>query len=487
MTYRAKLIIAICAVSVLTLAALMINRMLLVEEILFERAQTRLVSAGGVFSREIIDDLVQDRIERVRDALGFLASQKRISLALIYDQNGIVRSASDERFVGLPVPYHDGQQRLGDEQVLIQSFPLLDHDVSFGTLQLALSLEQMHRDLVVLFIWSAVLSVLMLVFIIGVSWKLSGRLLKPLEAMRQAAEGIARGDFSREILVQSQDVIGALGRSFNHMAHELDDMTRHLQERIDEATAKLAAANALLTEKKQELERGNRRLVELDRMKTEFLSIVSHDLRNPLTAVIGLADSMQRMPLSEEKRMHYLDMIKSEGVRMTDIIEAYLDITKIESGGIRLLKKLTDVAKLCADSVRAIKMTSGVHVELDFPESMPTVKVDPDRMRQVIVNIVDNAIKVSPPTGHVTVSGKALPDAVQISVEDEGPGISPEERDRIFEKYYRSEDRHNVYKGRGLGLAIARGIIEMHGGKIWAEEGNNGGARMVLSLPRTEA
>lgn len=241
-----------------------------------------------------------------------------------------------------------------------------------------------------------------------------------------------------------------------------------------------------ITEKK----RYEQRLKELDKMKSDFVSNVSHELRTPLTSIKGSVDNMLdgiTGPLSE-KQMRYLTRIKSNADRLARLINDILDLSKIEAGKIDLRPaslSLLSLTQEVTESVRPVAAEKLISLEVATPDPHITAWADRDKVTQVLMNLISNAVKFSPSHGKVTVAIQRNGDQwVQISVIDTGPGIAPEEAGKIFDKFYQiaHADKQKT-RGTGLGLAISRSLVELHGGKIWVETEVGKGSAFSFTLP----
>jgi signal transduction histidine kinase len=234
-----------------------------------------------------------------------------------------------------------------------------------------------------------------------------------------------------------------------------------------------------------ELDKKNRELEKLDKLKSEFVSMVSHELKTPLTSIVGFASTLTNLHLSDEQRTKYLNIIESEGKRLGSLVKEYLDFSMIEMGALPMPKVLSNIQLLIMDTLESLPPHQNIPFELNFPGGFPEVMANKDRIRQVLINIIDNIFKYSPGGSSVKISGADQGDCISISIQDEGPGIPQNELEKIFERYYKvkEQDRQST-KGAGLGLAIAKGIIEDHHGKIWAESELGKGTRFWFSLPK---
>jgi signal transduction histidine kinase len=264
---------------------------------------------------------------------------------------------------------------------------------------------------------------------------------------------------------------------------------RRLQESASQLEVKVHARTAELEATYRELADSHARLRELDRLKSDFLGNVSHELRTPLAAVKGYVDNLLdgvAGPLTDKPR-HYLGRVRDNAERLSRMVSDLLDLTRIEAGKIELLPQalpLTDVVCDAIDGLRHVAVARGVRVTVDL-QPCPAVWADPDKVHQVIANLLANAIKFSPPGAEVVVTARA--DAgglVRLAVEDAGPGIPAGERERVFDKFYQvGRVEGERLPGTGLGLTIARHLVELHGGRIWVEDAASSGATFVVLLP----
>lgn len=240
-----------------------------------------------------------------------------------------------------------------------------------------------------------------------------------------------------------------------------------------------------VTEKK----RYERRLKELDKMKSDFVSNVSHELRTPLTAIKGSVDNMLDGLTGDlnEKQSRYLVRIKSNTDRLARLINDLLDLSKIEAG-IKLKSTnlgLVTIAREVAESLGPVAAEKFISFEIKCAENDLTVWADPDRISEVLTNLLGNAIKFTPTNGTVTLSlQRNGTQWVKVSVADTGPGIPSEEANRIFDKFYQvTQAEKQKAVGTGLGLSITKALVEMHGGKIWLESGGGRGSIFSFTLP----
>jgi signal transduction histidine kinase len=236
-----------------------------------------------------------------------------------------------------------------------------------------------------------------------------------------------------------------------------------------------------IQEKSRQLESANNRLKELDRLKSDFVANVSHELRTPLTAIKGAVDLVLQEvagPLTD-KQTHYLKRVRSNTQHLAGLINDLLDLSKIESGKIELHTNRISLDRLVrevVETLRPVAAEKAIALELVDNESSVFVRADRDKLNQVLINLIGNAVKFTPTHGQVTVAASRNGNGyVQLSVTDTGPGISPAEREKIFDKFYQvAEAGAGKPKGTGLGLAICKALVELHGGQIWVESAHSG-------------
>lgn len=221
----------------------------------------------------------------------------------------------------------------------------------------------------------------------------------------------------------------------------------------------------------------------LERLKQDYLSLISHDLRNPLTAILFLSDLVEhRMEAHGEAESRLLlQKVQREAERMETMIAELLDSARIDAGGLVLLRTETDLLDLVA-TIRGRLGPAECRVHVDVDEAIPPAAVDPAQVERVIVNLITNALKYSPGDSPVTIRLERAPDEVRISVIDHGRGIARDDLLHVFDRYFRVSQGNNV-PGVGLGLYISRMIVEEHGGRIWAESTLGTGSVFTFTLP----
>jgi two-component system, NtrC family, sensor histidine kinase GlrK len=266
---------------------------------------------------------------------------------------------------------------------------------------------------------------------------------KPITIMRKKTRDIAKGLYSRQIKLSSLPEMNELAADFNDMC---------------------------------------RKLMETDRIKSDFFSLMSHELRTPLTSIKEgtnlLLEGMGGVINDKQKKL--LTIIKEESNRLINLVNSILDLSKMEAGMAEYRFVQADVIPLIDKTLTEIEpiiKAKNITMEVLTPQDIPHLRIDPERILQALRNLIGNAIKFSPKRGTIRIQAVRKQTTVEISVSDSGPGISSEELQRIFDKF------QSPKMGTGLGLAIVKNIIQSHGGKIWAESTPGKGSTFIFSLP----
>ena len=278
---------------------------------------------------------------------------------------------------------------------------------------------------------------------------------------------------------------------------ETEFREKRLKGEVEAATRELAQTNERLIERVKELkslygelQKRVQELTNANRAKDEFLSVVSHELRTPLTSLSGFLSVLldeEAGPLNEQQRK-FLTICKTSGTRLNGLISDLLDISRIESG--RLHLDMTecptyDVLEKCIDAAKPAARAKALQLRLHANINLPSVWGDAARIRQVIDNLISNAVKFTDQGGEIDVTAEEKGDFIQVSVRDTGPGLTPEEQARVFEAFYQADtSNRRTAAGTGLGLAICRGIIVMHGGQLNVSSEKGKGATFTFIIPR---
>lgn len=230
------------------------------------------------------------------------------------------------------------------------------------------------------------------------------------------------------------------------------------------------------------------RFKEAEDLQTTFISVISHELKTPLALITGYAETLDRHDIRwDSDTVHEcLAVIRDESKRLNRLIEDLLDAARIEAGALKLRMSYVRLNQLVATTVDALRPLEPDHTfELDFPTDLPAVRGDPERLRQVVRNLLNNAVKYSPGGGVIRVGGHVERNQVHVFVADEGPGIPANEQDLLFERFARGSAARDS-SGTGLGLYLSKAIIDAHGGAIWVESALGQGATFHFALPLDE-
>ena len=279
----------------------------------------------------------------------------------------------------------------------------------------------------------------------------SSTLTRPIKRMNRAARNIAKGSYGDKIPVRGRDEIAQLTESFNLMS--------------------------------QNLERN-------DKLRSGFVANVSHELRSPLTSMQGFAQGMLDGTIPEEERGKYLHIIVDESRRLNKLIHELLDLSMLDAGSFPLHKTDFDVNELIRRIIiRYIDKLedNGIELDLDFRQEYCYVTADADRIQQVLVNLIDNAIRYTPEGGTLRIWTHTSEDRVHVSIADSGSGISPDDLPYIFERFYKADHAHSDKSGTGLGLSIVKSIIDQHGQDIHVQSQLGKGTAFVFTLERGQA
>jgi signal transduction histidine kinase len=228
----------------------------------------------------------------------------------------------------------------------------------------------------------------------------------------------------------------------------------------------------------------------LEAAKSDFIATVSHELRTPMTAVLGAAKTLLRddIQLSPERRQQLLEMIGAQGTRLTQITEEVLLANRLDRGDLRIDSERVDLAELVRHAVDAMReqLPESVSLSADLAANGDAAAVgDRDRIEQVLVNLIDNAIKYSPDGGEVTVTTSPSASSVRVEVADHGMGIPAGEQESVFEKFYRADPQHrSMPGGTGLGLYICRELVQRMGGTIGVHSTPGEGSTFYFELPK---
>lgn len=475
--YRAKLLLAILAVSLPLFVWSEIDQWMVMQRFAYNLLIDR-VNAASNFLVNQVETKLKDNAPSVVPEIG---NSPNIKWAMVLDDDGVVQYSSAPEFMGKKNPVEDLEDfkefktglviRSVDLKIIDRTWKM---QFGYSTQKVVDELDSsLYRDLLI--------DAIICFFVLLIAWIVSGFLHKPLVELKKNVLKMAQGDFSVSMNVTSTDIIGELSAAFNIMARDVRDLTENLEHKISAATEALTLNN-------KELEASNIKLKELDKFRLDFLAMLSHDIKSPLAGIIGFAQTLKTIDLPKEKALRYLTIIENEGKQLTTLVQEILDISQMESKTLSLKFAEVDLEELISEAIDRFREQSSMEIEKHFPAFLPKVQADRDMLMRVLSNILENAKKYGNDKGKLEISATHIDRAIVVGIKDHGPGIPKEDREKIFDKFYRSKEA--VVKkrtGSGLGLAIVKSVIEAHGGRVWCESELGKGATISFSLPKSEA
>lgn len=280
----------------------------------------------------------------------------------------------------------------------------------------------------------------------------SRRLIKPIMEINDAAKIIAEGNFDKRLEIRSKDEIGELATSFNMMVTGLQN---------------------------------------LEEMRRAFIANVSHELRTPMTSIKGFVEGIIDGTIPPQKEKEYLTVVRDEATRLSRLVSNLLDLAKFESGEHKISKNNFDINELIRISLISLESQiteKNLNVEVLINEENLMVFADKDEIRRVLINIIHNAIKFTPEKGNISISAYEAKDTAIVYIEDSGMGISEEDKNHIWDRFYKADKSRGKDKtGTGLGLAIVKNILNEHGQKIWIDSVEGKGTRFTFTLELVES
>lgn len=357
-------------------------------------------------------------------------TSEEIASDAVLEQLAVIQSGKEIRVQGL-------FPKLGDEIVTIGVPWRYSDGYVVGAVLLHISVESLEVSYVGLLVKLLPISALILVLGIVLSYFLARSQSRPVKKISRAVDKFARGDLSSRVELKCGGELQALGDSINSMAQALS---------------------------------------ELETSRRSFVANVSHELRSPLTSMRGYVQGMLDGTIPQAEHGRYLAVVMDETQRLTTLVNDLLNLSRIENGKFPMDKRPYDIC----EQLRRILISfekriddKGIEVEFDVPEQQLTVMADADRISQVIMNLIDNAVKFMPGSGGVLKLSVAREGArAHVRVADNGPGISKEDLPHVFDRFYKADKAHTSGMGTGLGLAIVKSILDQHGARITVRSGN---------------
>jgi signal transduction histidine kinase len=285
---------------------------------------------------------------------------------------------------------------------------------------------------------------------------LAASMAQSLSLLQKGAQRIARGDFSARVYLTEMDELSEVAEAFNRMGDEL--------------------------------QKSFARQKELEQARRDLIAAVSHDLRTPLTSIRAMIEALADGVVTEPPMVQrYYGTIRSQTENLSGLINDLFELSQLETGQIQLAVETVNMNDLLSDvleSMQAQARAKGVSLKGIFSEDMPLIKAELAKIQRVIYNLVQNAIRHTPASGSISLATEVVPEGIQVEVVDTGEGIAPEDLPHIFDQFFRGEkSRSRETGGAGLGLAIAKRIIEAHHGHIWVESQVGQGTRFRFVLP----
>jgi len=373
-----------------------------------------------------------------------------------------------------------------DETLGIGEASGTEKTIGLAAVGMSLSLKRVNATINNIYRNIALLTFVVILVGIGVTVFLVRVIAGPVNELAMAAKRIAEGDLSSHVRITARDEIGELADSFNRMAESVRQREGELRTHATE----LDRLNQQLVLQQQELREINAQLEAASRHKSQFLANMSHELRTPLNAIIGFAGILlneSTLPHSREERKEFLENIISSGRHLLGLISEILDLSKIEAGKVMLaLEPFSprDVLEEVRHTVEPMATKKRIAIEVKIDPQLSTLTADVGKLKQILYNLLSNAIKFTPEAGNVSVRASSTGEGTEFAVTDTGIGIRPEDQDRIFQEFEQVEmSAERRFEGTGLGLALAKKLVELHDGRIWVESTVGKGSTFAFTLP----
>ncbi len=437
-----------------------------VEAKISQRLQSNTILAGKIFKRAMLE---ADTIYIQRETKE-LAKNLNLRITII-DKHGKVLADSErdarsmENHGDRPEFIEAVEKGLGESTRFSHTldYPMkyvavrvADGGEVIGVVRIAVPLAEVQLELNQLY-RVAIIGVVAAICIAGaIAYVMARGISTPIRQMKEVADAIAKGQFDKKTSIRGEDELSELAQSLNAMADEL----------------------------KLKIER----LKYLDNVRTDFVANVSHELKTPLTSIRGFVETLEDGAIDDSNNARrFLAIIKKHAQRLGNIIDDLLRLSELESGG-GIEKAELDLKGLIDEAVSGFGHALAVKQQKLLVETTRgdfTIRGDRDRLEQVFVNLIDNAIKYTKEGGRITVQLSQIDDSVNVTVEDNGIGIPKGDVERVFERFYRVDKAHSrELGGTGLGLSIAKHIVSAHNGKIRIESEINKGTKVFVTLPR---
>ncbi|WP_046213859.1 sensor histidine kinase [Paenibacillus wulumuqiensis] len=393
-------------------------------------------------ARNILEQLIANESSRVE-----VLNLKGQTVIDSYGFSSLDRIDTEDVAVALQggVGHYSGISSLYQGRIMAVSSPLTNSGELIGVLRFSVSTEPLYDAVFGLISWAVAIGLIVLLIGFALSLIIARRIIDPVKELTGISRQMATGDFSARAVRKYNDEVGTLADSLNHM---------------------------------------NEELAKNEKMKNNFISTISHELRTPLTSIKGWGETLVVGGLEdEEETLLGLEVINGETERLIGLVEDLLDFSKYQTGEIQLRREPVDLHQLLRNlelqySYAGNKRNVTLHTDLT-EETLP-MNADLNRLKQVFVNLLDNAIKFSKQDGNVWLTVMRRDRLVYVSIQDNGEGIPPEDLNKIGERFYKGRSKMS---GSGLGLAISKEIIQLHSGKLQIESEYGSGTTITVILP----
>jgi signal transduction histidine kinase/CheY-like chemotaxis protein len=439
--------------------------------------------------------------QSAENTLSALEAAPDILSAVIYAPDGApLASYSRNRNGRIPPPpsippgQTEIQRRSSQEIVLVRSIVFQGKPI--GTVYIRSDLEELNGRMKRYEGIGAIVLLASLMAALLVSSIFRRALADPIVHLAQVAGAVSRDkNYSvRATPIRSQGELAILIDAFNEMLVQIERNEKELlkahdelEQRVQERTAELQTAKNEVEVFSQSILRAKEELERASKFKDQFLSTMSHELRTPLNAVLGFSDLLteERYGPLNDKQRRYVNHIHTGGKHLLNLINDILDLSKIEAGRLQLAIESVTVSVSFAEVMDTMRPLADKKAQtlLQRARQDLSVRADVTRFKQVLMNLVGNAIKFTPEGGRIELVAQELGDTIRVEVHDSGPGIPPEEQKRIFEAFYRLRHADKAVEGTGLGLAITQRLVEMHGGQLGIESQPGEGSCFYFTLP----
>ncbi|WP_437130383.1 sensor histidine kinase [Peptostreptococcus russellii] len=333
-----------------------------------------------------------------------------------------------------------------NEKVMSVSVPIKVNGIVEGVIRYSISMKYVDKEIIKIVAYLFLLGVLILMFSVGLSLKFADSLIEPLSELKIFSNMLAKGNYNIKMNKEriSDDEIGELARTFENMAQEIQ---------------------------------------KSEKLKDEFISSISHELRTPLTSINGWSETLQLDNISKEELSMGLNIIQDEAQRLIKLVEELLDFSRLSSDRIKLNVEEVNIETLVVSVVnqlRSMAVEKNIRLTFEFVnQNMKTIYADKNRLRQVLINLLQNSIKFTPNDGNIFVGVNQFDHTTEVVVRDNGIGISEQNLSKVSSKFFQ-EDFHK--SGSGLGLAISDEIIKLHGGKMVIRSKKDEGTEITFNV-----